>query len=69
VAVLRPLLSGSFRYADGTPGQYEAAGGRIAASVPLAEGAGNYWVLLYAAEGSLPGRPMSPVVAALVVAE
>jgi len=69
VALLRPLLSGRFRYPDGSAGQYEAAGGRITASLPLAEGPGHYWVLLYAAEGSATGRPVSPVVAALVVAE
>jgi len=69
VTLLRPLLSGPYRYPDGSQGQYDAAGGRITASLPLAEGAGSYWVLLYAAEGSAAGRPMSPVVAALVVAE
>jgi len=69
VALLRPLLSGSYRYPDGSQGQYDAGGGRITASLPLAEGAGHYWVLLYAAEGSAAGRPMSPVVAALVVSE
>ncbi len=69
VALLRPLLSGSYRYPDGSQGQYDAAGGRITASLPLAEGAGHYWVLLYAGEGNASGRPMSPVIAALVVAE
>jgi uncharacterized protein YkwD len=69
VALLQPLLSGSYRYPDGSQGQYDAAGGRITASLPLGEGAGHYWVLLYAAEGGAPGRRMSPVVAALVVAQ
>ncbi len=69
MALLRPLLSGSYRYPDGSQGQYDAAGGRITASLSLTKGAGHYWVLLYAAEGSAAARPMSPVVAALVVAE
>jgi uncharacterized protein YkwD len=69
VALLRPLLSGSYRYPDGSQGQYDAAGGRITANLRLSGGAGHYWVLLYANEGSASGRPMSPVVAALVVAE
>jgi hypothetical protein len=69
VALLRPVLSGSYRYPDGSQGQYDAAGGRITASLPLAKGAGHYWVLLYALEGNASGRPMSPVIAALVVAE
>ncbi|HSB36813.1 MAG TPA: hypothetical protein VLH41_08035, partial [Thermoanaerobaculia bacterium] len=66
---LRPLLVGPYRYGDGSAGQFETTGGRISVAIPLSRGPGHYWVLVYAGEGSIHGRSLSPAVAGLIVAE
>jgi len=66
---LRPLLPGPYRYDDGSRGQFETSGGRISVAIPLSRGPGHYWVLVFAGEGSIHGRPLTPAVAGLIVAE
>ena len=69
VLKLLPVLAGGFRYSDGSAGDFRVVNGRLKLRVPLASGTGNYYVLVYAAQGSAFGRQLSPITGALVIAE
>lgn len=58
----RPLLGAGFRWSDGDRGDFPTwADGRLRLSVPLTSGPGSYYVLVFAAEGNVDGKKLSPV--------
>lgn len=56
------------RYSDGSRGEIGLVRGVARADIPLLSGAGNYYVFVYAAPGSVAGRTLSPLTAALIQA-
>ena len=64
---LLPRLSPTFRYADGTTGDLVVSDGVVHARVPLTSGPGSYWVLVYAGEGDVKDRTLTPATAARIV--
>lgn len=57
------------QYPDGSRGQVDLVRGVARADIPLLSGAGNYYVFVYAAPGSVAGRRLSPLTAALIHAK
>jgi uncharacterized protein YkwD len=64
-----PRLASPFRYTDGSPGEIVVSNGLVRTSVPLLSGPGSYWVLVYAAPGTVEGRTLSPLTAVRVLAD
>lgn len=56
------------RYPDGSRGEIDLVRGVARADIPLLSGAGNYYVFVYAAPGSVTGRTLSPLTSALIQA-
>jgi hypothetical protein len=56
------------QYSDGSRGEIDLVQGVARADIPLLSGAGNYYVFVYAAPGSVAGRRLSPLTAALIQA-
>ncbi len=56
------------QYPDGSRGEIGLVHGLVRADIPLLSGAGNYYVFVYAAPGSVAGRRLSPVTSALIQA-
>lgn len=70
VASYRPKLGAGFRWADGETGSFEMTKRNEASlSIPLDKGRGDYYVLVYAGEGDLSGRAVTPITGTLVRAE
>ena len=65
---LYPRLASPLRYVDGSAGDVVVSGSVVRASIPLLSGPGSYWVLVYAGEGPVEGRALTPVTAARVLA-
>jgi uncharacterized protein YkwD len=61
-------LPASTRYRDGSRGELDLVGGVARAAIPLLLGRGNYYVFVFAAPGSVEGRSLSPLTAALIEA-
>ena len=57
------------QYPDGSRGQVDLVRGVARADIPLLSGAGNYYVFVYAAPGSVAGRMLSPLTSALIQAK
>jgi uncharacterized protein YkwD len=57
------------RYPDGSRGEVDLVRGVARADIPLLSGAGNYYVFVYAAPGSVSGRTLSPLTSALIQAK
>lgn len=68
IRTFRPLLPAGQMWRDGSRGDFSIVSGRLALDVPLENGPGHYIVLVYAGQGSISGRPLSPVVAARIEA-
>lgn len=67
---LRPFPPAGARWKSGEPGDFGAsATGRIELKVPLDRGPGHYYVVVFAGEEPVRGRPLYPVAAPLIVAE
>ncbi len=66
---LLPRLAPPFRYGDGSQGEVDSGDGLVRAKVALVSGPGSYWVLVYAAPGSVEGRKLGPITAVRIVAE
>ncbi|MFI5120163.1 MAG: CAP domain-containing protein [Thermoanaerobaculia bacterium] len=56
------------QYPDGSRGEIDLVRGVVRADIPLLSGAGNYYVFVYAARGSVAGRTLSPLTSALIQA-
>jgi uncharacterized protein YkwD len=56
------------QYPDGSRGEIGLVRGVARADIPLLSGAGNYYVFVYAAPGSVAGRMLSPLTSALIQA-
>ena len=56
------------RYPDGSRGEIDLVRGVARTDIPLLSGAGNYYVFVYAAPGSVGGRTLSPLTSALIQA-
>ncbi len=56
------------QYPDGSRGEIDLVRGVARADIPLLSGAGNYYVFVYAARGSVVGRMLSPLTSALIQA-
>ena len=54
------------QYPDGSRGEVDLVRGVARAGIPLVSGRGNYYVFVFAAQGSYEGRPLSPLTAALI---
>ena len=65
---LRARTPANTQYADGSRGEVDLVQGVARADIPLLSGAGNYYVFVYAAPGSVSGRTLSPLTAALIQA-
>jgi hypothetical protein len=59
---------GYTQYPDGSRGEIDLVRGVVRADIPLLSGPGNYYVFVYAAPGSVAGRMLSPLTAALIQA-
>lgn len=67
---LRAFAPSGSVWTDGTRGDFAVAtGGILRLSIPLDRGRGSYWLLVYAGEGNVIGRSLTPVTLARVVAE
>lgn len=66
---LLPRLVSPLHYKDGSTGEIAVSNGLVRANVALVSGSGSYWVLVYAAPGSLEGKALSPVTALRVQAD
>ena len=56
------------QYPNGSRGEISLVRGVARADIPLISGAGNYYVFVYAAPGSVGGRMLSPLTSALIQA-
>ena len=56
------------QYPDGSRGELDVVRGVVRADITLLSGAGNYYVFVYAAPGSVAGRMLSPLTSALIQA-
>jgi uncharacterized protein YkwD len=56
------------QYPDGSRGEVDLVRGVARADIPLLSGPGNYYVFVFAAQGSYEGRSLSPLTAALIQA-
>jgi uncharacterized protein YkwD len=54
------------QYRDGSRGEVTLVGGVARVDIPLLSGPGNYYVFVLAAPGSVEGRSLSPLTAALI---
>ena len=64
-----PLLPMGQRWSTGDQGDFKVAGnGQISLTIPIDHGKGNYYVLLFATQGEVSGKKLSPVTAALIEA-
>lgn len=66
---LLPRLASPFVYKDGSTGVIAVGNGLVRANVALVSGPGSYWILVYAAPGTLEGIPLSPITAIRVTAD
>jgi uncharacterized protein YkwD len=67
---LRPYPPPGTRWASGETGEFRtSAGGRLELTVPLERGPGHYYVVVFAAEGSVSGKTLTPIAAPMVTAE
>jgi uncharacterized protein YkwD len=66
---LLPRLVSGFQYSDGSTGEVAVSDGLVRARVPLISGPGSYWVVLYAAPGSVEGKTLSPITAVRILAD
>lgn len=67
---LRPYPPAGTRWESGEPGDFRTSGsGRLELKVPLDRGPGNYYLVVFGAQGVVHGRPLYPIAAPLVVAE
>jgi uncharacterized protein YkwD len=64
-----PRLAGEQRYAGGSLGELDVVDGLVRVNVALVSGPGSYWVLVYAAQGEVAGRVLTPLTAVRVVAD
>lgn len=64
----RPLLPLGTTWSDGSRGDFAFSSGRLSMAVPLDHGPGSYYVFVFAGEGSLTGKKLSPVTAARIEA-
>jgi hypothetical protein len=53
-------------YTDGSRGEVDLVRGEARVDIPLLSGPGNYYVFVLAAPGSVEGRSLSPLTAALI---
>ena len=66
---LRPFPPAGARWVSGEAGDFWASrGGRIELTVPLDRGPGHYFLVVYAGEGDIKGRKLSPVATPMVTA-
>ena len=56
------------QYSNGSRGEIGLVRGVVRANIPLLSDAGNYYVFVYAAPGSVAGRMLSPLTSALIQA-
>lgn len=54
------------QYSDGSRGEVDLVRGVARVDIPLLSGPGNYYVFVFAAPGSVQGRSLSPLTAALI---
>ncbi|HEX7529246.1 MAG TPA: hypothetical protein VF425_09060 [Thermoanaerobaculia bacterium] len=54
------------QYPDGSRGEVDLVRGVARADIPLLSGPGDYYVFVFATPGSVEGRPLSPLTAALI---
>ncbi len=59
----------NFQYPDGSRGEVGLLQSLARVDIPLLSGAGNYYVFVYAAPGSVARRRLSPLTAALIQAK
>jgi uncharacterized protein YkwD len=59
---------GNAQYMDGSRGEIDTMRGVARIDIPLLSGPGNYYVFVFAMQGSNRGRPLSPLTAALIQA-
>ena len=57
---------GNTQYPGGSRGEIDLVQGVARADIPLLSGAGNYYVFVYAAPGSVSGRTLSSLTSALI---
>ena len=56
------------QYPDGSRGEVSLLRGVARVDIPLLSGPGNYYIFVFAAPGSVEGRTLSPLTAALIQA-
>lgn len=66
---LFPKLGAGAVWEGGGHGDFDVTAGRADVKVALDAGAGNYYILLYAGEGEISGKRLSPATAVLIRAE